>query len=306
MPHPSASAPTPTTSGTDLGAADLTRWRRRLADRLVVERDLPWRRTRDPWLILVAEVMLQQTQVARAAPAFERFTAQFPDVSTCADARRSEVVTAWAGLGYHRRAIAIHEAAKTIVAVHGGVVPDQLEVLLSLPGIGPYTARAILAFAFEADVAIVDTNVARVLSRAVTGVPLGAAATQQLADSLLTKGRSWTHNQSMLDLGARWCTATPTCVGCPLRRSCVWAREGWPVPDPSWRTAGTSRPQERFVGSNREARGVVLAQARLGPIGPTELADLTVTLGDERMTTAVAGLVADGLLERRRGGLRLA
>ncbi len=306
MPHPSASAPTPTTSGTDLSAAQVARWRRRLAQRLTVERDLPWRRTRDPWLILVAEVMLQQTQVARVAPAFERFTSQFPDVETCAAASRADVVTAWAGLGYHRRAVAIHESAKVITADHNGVVPSDLEGLLALPGIGPYTARAILAFAFEDDVAVVDTNVARVLARAVVGAPLGATAAQRLADSLLTKGNGWAHNQSMLDLGARWCTATPTCAGCPLRRSCRWAREGWPLPDPAWRTAGTSRPQERFVGSNREARGLVLARARLGPIGPTELADLAVSLGDERITTAVAGLVADGLLERTRGGLRLA
>lgn len=306
MPHPSASVPTPTTSGSDLSVTELARWRRRLRDRLVVQRDLPWRHTRDPWLVLIAEVMLQQTQVARAVPAFQRFSSQFPDPHTCASARRSEVVTAWAGLGYHRRAVALHEAAKSVVNSFGGAVPNDLDALRTLPGVGPYTARAVMAFAFEDDVAVVDTNVARVLSRAVVGRPLSAGPAQTLADSLLSKGRGWSHNQAMLDLGASHCTATPSCAGCPLRRSCRWAATGWAAPDPAWRTAGTSRPQSRFAGSNREARGIVLARARTGPIGPTDLADLSATLGDERVTTAVAGLVADGLLKRSRGGLRLA
>ena len=123
-------------------------------------RDLPWRRTRDPWAVLVSEVMLQQTQVVRVIPIWEAFMARFPTVTACGRASQADVVRAWAGLGYNRRAMNLHRAA----VLMNGTVPRDLDALLALPGIGPYTARAVLAFAFEEDVAVVDTNIARVLS----------------------------------------------------------------------------------------------------------------------------------------------
>src|SRR5262249_802442 len=128
-------------------------------------RDLPWRRTRDPWAILVSELMLQQTQVARVVPRYEEFLDRFPTAAACASADVGDVITMWAGLGYNRRAVNLHRCAGAVVSSHGGSLPDSLDALTALPGIGPYTARAVLAFAFERDVAVVDTNVGRVLAR---------------------------------------------------------------------------------------------------------------------------------------------
>jgi A/G-specific adenine glycosylase len=169
-------------------------------------RDLPWRRTRDPWAVLVSEAMLQQTQVARVVVPWARFLGRFPDPCATASAPAGEVIGLWAGLGYNRRAVQLHAAATRICGRHGGRVPDRLEDLLALPGVGPYTARAVLAFAFERDVGVVDTNAARVLARAVSGRPLRAAEVQRLADDLVPAGGGWAHNQAMLDLGATVCT----------------------------------------------------------------------------------------------------
>src|SRR5690606_14991271 len=128
-----------------------------------VARDLPWRRTRDPWSVLVSELMLQQTQVARVLPRYSAFLARWPTPAMCAAASVGEVVEAWAGLGYNRRAVHLHRCAVVVVDEHGGRLPTDLPGLLALPGIGPYTARAVLAFAHEADeVGVVDTNAARV------------------------------------------------------------------------------------------------------------------------------------------------
>src|SRR5215472_14169516 len=144
-------APTPTT-GTQLVAWG-TRHRR----------DLPWRHVRDPWAVLVSELMLQQTQANRVAPVWSVFMGRFPTVRACASAGVGEVITYWHGLGYNRRAVRLHEAARTVVRDHRGEIPPDLDALLALPGVGPYTARAVLAFAFEYDVAVLDTNTARVL-----------------------------------------------------------------------------------------------------------------------------------------------
>ena len=280
-------------------------WRRRLDERLEVRRDLPWRRTRDPWGVLVAEVMLQQTQVRRVLEAYEPFLAKFPDPQSCAAAGSGSVIRAWAGLGYHRRALSLHRAAVAITTTHQGVFPSSLDELVALPGVGPYTARAVLAFAFEEDVAVVDTNVARILARAIAGSPLRARAAQELADQLVTPGQGWRHNQAMLDLGALTCKASPRCDACPLRRSCRWARSGFAAPDPAAMTAGTSRPQARFEGSDRQARGQVLALARAGSVSRAMLDGLGDSLGAERVRRATEGLITDGLLVRAGGGVRL-
>ncbi|MGA7420939.1 MAG: hypothetical protein WBW80_23350, partial [Acidimicrobiales bacterium] len=135
--------------------------------------ELPWRHTRDPWAILVSEVMAQQTQVGRVVPVFERFMGRFPTPSDCARAPLGDVLRAWAGLGYNRRSRFLRGAAQAIANDHDGRVPDTLEALLALPGVGAYTARAVMVFAFEADIGVVDTNTGRVLSRAVAGRALG-------------------------------------------------------------------------------------------------------------------------------------
>ena len=303
-PHRSASARTPTTSGIELTPRQIGAWRRRLGERLSVIRDLPWRETRDPWSILVSEVMLQQTQVRRVIPAYERFLAAFPDPATCAEAGPGAVIQHWEGLGYHRRAVALHGAAALIVAEFDGAVPENLADLKRLPGVGDYTARAVMAFAFELDLAVVDTNVARIVARAVVGRSLGAKDVQSLADALVTPGRGWEHNQAMLDFGAMTCASVPRCKGCPLRRSCSWASSGFALPDPAAATAGTARPQARFEGSDRQARGRVLAQARRGPLGVRAQRALAEGLGDERCDRAIRGLLSDGLL--RQNGRELA
>ncbi len=178
-------------------------------------RDLPWRRTRDPWLVLVSELMLQQTQVARVVPRYEAFVARFGRPTDCASADVGEVVRLWAGLGYNRRAVNLHRAAVMIVDEFGGTLPDDLAGLMSLPGVGPYTARAVLAFAYERDVGVVDTNAARVLSR-LAGRRLGRAEVQARADAAVPPGQGWAWNQAILDLGATICTSrTPSCPACP-------------------------------------------------------------------------------------------
>jgi A/G-specific adenine glycosylase len=259
-------------------------------------RDLPWRRTRDPWAVLVSEAMLQQTQVARVVDRYATFLARFPTPTALARVPLSDVLEAWAGLGYYRRARDLQRAAAAIVDGHGGRVPETLDDLMALPGIGAYTARAVLVFAFERDHGVVDTNVARVLSRAVTGAPLTAAAVQRLADDLVPHGTGWLHNQSLLDLGATVCTArAPGCAICPLRSCCEWHRV--PGPDPARTTAGTSRRQAPFAGSDRQGRGRLLAALREVPSGVAcGTLDAVTGWGDPARSRRVAdGLVADGL-----------
>ncbi len=232
-------------------------------------RDLPWRSSRDPWAVLVSEVMLQQTQVARVVPRWHAFLQRWPDTSSCAAASPGDVVAEWQGLGYPRRARNLHRCASTIEHEHGGRFPDELGALLALDGVGPYTARAVLAFAFEHDAAVVDTNVGRVVARRA-GVRLTPSAAQRAADEWLPAGRSWEWNQALLDLGAGVCRPKePDCGGCPVRRECVWAAAGCTEPDPAVRSAGVSRPQAPYQGSRRQARGRLLAAAGAGAVDPT-------------------------------------
>jgi A/G-specific adenine glycosylase len=153
-------------------------------------RDLPWRRTRDPWAVLVSELMLQQTQVARVVRIYPGFMARFPDPASCARAPAGAVIEAWSGLGYNRRALNLHRIATTVVDRHGGQLPDTIEGLMALPGVGPYTARAVSVFAFEAECGVVDTNAWRVLARAVAGSRLSGRDAQALADELVPPGRA--------------------------------------------------------------------------------------------------------------------
>ena len=270
-------------------------------------RDLPWRRTRDPWEVLVSELMLQQTQVARVAPRYAAFLEDFPTPAACAGAPVAAVVRAWEGLGYNRRAVNLHRAATRIVEDHGGDVPDGLEDLLELPGVGPYTARAVLAFAFEADHGVLDTNAARVLARAVAGRRLGRVEAQAMADELVPTGDAWAWNQAVLDLGAGVCTKRfPSCDGCGVRSHCAWARRGFPAPDPADGSAGTSGTQSRFDGSDRQGRGRIVDALRTGPVPVDRLADAAGWPDDpERARRVVDGLVADGLAEFADGCLAL-
>ena len=239
---------------------ELLRWYEREA------RDLPWRRTRDPWAILVSEVMLQQTQAARVVPYYERFLARFPDPAACAAAPAAAVLRAWSGLGYNRRALALHRAAG-VVAREGW--PDDLS---SLPGVGPYTAAAVASFAFGASVLAVDVNVRRVLSRRGLEV---AEPSPQL-------------NQALMELGATVCTArAPRCDVCPLAEGC----EG------PGGAAPRGRARARFEDTDRFVRGRVVAALAEGSSLPD--------VAPERLERALDGLERDGLIERSEGQLRL-
>ena len=233
-------------------------------------RDLPWRRTRDPYAILVSEVMLQQTQVARVVPRYEAWLARWPTVEALAAATLQDVLRQWVGLGYNRRAVRLWEAAR-IVARDGW--PSRLE---ELPGVGPYTAAAVGSFAFGREGVAVDTNARRLFAR--LGAPLSPPP-----------GRAAQFNQATMELGATVCTArAPRCGECPLRGWC----DG---PEP---VAATRRPRERFEDSNRWVRGRVVASLAAGEGMPRDVAP-------ERLEPALQGLLRDGLIRRTAAGYAL-
>lgn len=263
-------------------------------------RQFPWRETRDPWAILVSEVMLQQTGVRRVLPKWSVFMEAFPDPATCAAAELGDVLRLWQGLGYPRRARNLHRAATVIVDEHGGQVPVSLDALLALPGIGAYTARAVLAFAHEADVAVVDVNVARVLAR-VEGRRLTARQAQSAADALVPEGDAWLWNQALMDLGALVCRPTPRCDECPLAVQCSWQGVG---PDPSIGSAGMGVTQSPFDGSDRQARGRLLKALGGGSIDARDLG-LVMERTQETAERLAAALVAEGLVRRQGDVLML-
>jgi len=241
-------------------------------------RDLPWRRTADPYAILVSEVMLQQTQVARVVPRYLEWLARWPTAAALAAASRAEVLAAWVGLGYNRRALALHAAA---AAVARDGWPEDLR---TLPGVGPYTAAAVASFAFGAQVAAVDTNARRVAARLGHGPP----------DAPVPPGRAADWNQAAMELGATVCTArTPRCGACPVAAWCASA--GRPAAPAASARRGAS---ERFEDSNRWVRGRVVAALAKGEGLPADIAA-------ERVERAVAGLVRDGLVRRVDGGFSL-
>lgn len=259
-------------------------------------RDLPWRLTRDPWAIVVAELMLQQTQVDRVVPRWHRFLERFPTVEAGAAAGAAAIIDEWAGLGYNRRAVNLHRLAVTVATEHGGRFPENRATLEALPGIGPYTSRAIRVFAFEASDAVLDTNVARILARTV-GETLTRSEAQAVADANLGPS-PWHHNQAMLDVGATWCRPrNPGCErGCPFRQVCAWAEDGRPDPDPATGSAGVSTRQSRFDGSDRQGRGRLVEAIRSGPVAPDALAEAMGWPDDrERAARVAASVVADGL-----------
>ncbi len=253
---------------------------------------------------MVSEVMLQQTQTSRVIEPWGRFLECLPTPSDCADAPLSTVLQLWGGLGYHRRAKALHSAAKIIRDDFAGVVPGDVASLRSLPGVGEYTANAIASFAFGQRVAVLDTNVGRVLARALTNRSLAASEARAMAKALLPRNGVASHNQALLDLGAQFCKSTPLCATCPVRRSCAWRREGGGDPAPN--SAGVSRPQSKFAGSDRQVRGRVLALLRAGPASRATLQRSLADVAASRRELIVSGLGDDGLVERTRHGWALA
>ena len=189
-------------------------------------RALPWRKTRDPYRILVSEVMLQQTQVSRVAVKYKEFLQQFPTLVSLSRAQTSDVIRAWSGLGYNSRALRLQRLAQLVVERHGGKIPTEPSLLLQLPGVGKYTANAIASFAFEKDVPVVDTNIRRVLSRLFSKMRspderTSEASAWEVAEALLPRARSRTWTLALMDLGATICTARrPLCAQCPVSKVC--------------------------------------------------------------------------------------
>ena len=241
-------------------------------------RDLPWRRTRDPYRILVSEIMLQQIQVVRAIPFYEAFVERFPTIESLATAALAEVIRVWSDLGRYRRIVFLHQTARIVVEDHGGVIPREVEALRMLPGVGPYTAGAVACFAYEIDVAFVDTNMKRVLQRTFLGPehpdrPVKEAALFALAEQLLPAGHSWRWNSALMDLGATVCKPrNPDCSCCPLRDCCQSADEfltGRASPG-----AVRRAPPYRFEESDRFYRGRVLATLRALPVAEDSSSDI--------------------------------
>jgi A/G-specific adenine glycosylase len=231
-------------------------------------RDLPWRRTRDPYHILVSEVMLQQTQVDRVIPYFHRFLEQFPTVADLASAPTADVIRLWAGLGYNRRAVNLQRTARVVVDEHGGKFPRDVDTLKALPGIGDYTAGAIACFAFEQDVAFLDTNMRRVVERVFAGAEpditaTRAVATREIAAELVPPGDGWRWNQALIEFGALQCTARkPLCGLCPLQLECRAFPAVQTLLLHSRTPASRSSSEESFAGSNRYYRGRVIDALR--------------------------------------------
>jgi A/G-specific adenine glycosylase len=299
-------------------------------------RDLPWRRTRDPYRILVSEIMLQQTQVDRVIPKYHAFLAIFPTLESLADAPPAEVIRLWAGLGYNRRAVNLQRAVRAVRDSYGGQFPRTVEALLALPGIGPYTAGALACFAFEQDVAFMDTNIRRVLRRTLFGPDnLQPAPNDRallaLGAARIPPGQGWAWNQALMELGALICTAgAPACRRCPISAGCaayaaqIAADEaalltmgaepadaialGAPAPRPARRVA--ERREEPYLGSRRWYRGKIidalrdhtaLPLARLGPLIKPDYREADATW----LRELVDGLARDGLATLEGDEVRL-
>lgn len=267
-------------------------------------RDLPWRAPdRTPWGVLVSEIMLQQTPVARVEPVWRAWMRRWPEPAALAAEPPGAAIRAWGRLGYPRRALRLHAAARAIAADHGGRVPESYRALRALPGVGDYTAAAVASFAFGQRHAVLDTNVRRVLARAIRGRALAppslTAGERALAESLLpvTDAARWA--VAVMELGAVVCTArSPRCEACPITSGCAWRLAGSP-PD-----GGPPRPGQPWDGTDRQARGRLLAVLRHapGPVGKPAL-DQAWPHDSVQRERALDGLVADGLVEPLDGAM---
>lgn len=267
-------------------------------------RDLPWRHAdRTPWGVLVSEIMLQQTPVARVEPVWHEWMARWPVPSALAAASRGDVLRAWGKLGYPRRALRLHEAATAIASGHGDTVPSDVDTLLALPGIGAYTARAVAAFAYGKRAPVVDTNVRRVVARAVHGAGEAGPAsnTRDMADVELllpaAQARAARFSAALMELGALVCTArSPRCADCPVHDECAWQRAGRPA------YAGPAKAVQRFAGTDRQVRGLLLDVLR-GTDAPVWKSRLDVVWSDAGQRDRCLGsLLADGLVEQTADG----
>jgi A/G-specific adenine glycosylase len=279
------------------------------------KRDLPWRRTRDAYKLLAAEMMLQQTGVDRIAPKWLTFVERFPSWEALAAAPLADVIREWRGLGYNRRAVSLHRIAQAVVGQHGGWLPEERAELLRLPGVGPYTANAILSFVHGQDVPAVDVNLQRVIGRVVFGrADAPIADVERAAREALPPGESSDWNQALMDFASLQCTLRrPACLFCPLRDVCAAAGAGevtYQLAEGPTRAVAERRAP--YLASTRYLRGRIVDAARhLPPDGALTLADVegivAANSASEGRDVAVllAGLVRDGLLAQVGEGYRL-
>ena len=267
-------------------------------------RDLPWRRPEcTAWGVLVSEIMLQQTPVARVEPIWHEWLARWPTPATLAAASQGDVLRAWGKLGYPRRALRLHAAATAIANSHDNIVPSDVDTLLSLPGIGAYTARAVAAFAYRRRAPVVDTNVRRVVARAVHGAgdagPPSTARDMADVEALLPADDepAAAFSAGLMELGQMVCTVrTPRCADCPLVRECAWQRGGRPA------YAGPAKPVQKFAGTDRQVRGLLLDVLR-GAVGPVRRAELDRAWSDAgQRDRCLDSLLVDGLVEQTDDG----
>ena len=286
-----------TTRAAPLPVADLARLHDEVLDWFArTARDLPWRRNASPWAVMVSEFMLQQTPVSRVLPVYESWVERWPTPAALAAESPGEAVRAWGRLGYPRRALRLHAAATAIVERHGGEVPESLDELLALPGVGAYTAAAVSSFAFRGREAVLDTNVRRVFARIVSGDQFPPAAVtsaeRDLATALLPVRDAHRWAAATMELGALICTArSPRCDECPVADVCRWRAAGYPAYD------GPARRGQAWHGTDRQCRGRLMAVLRDAP-GPVPKAALDVVWPDAlQRERALDSLVADGLVD---------
>ncbi len=263
---------------------------------------LPWRLTRDPYAVLVSEVMLQQTQVERVLPYYAAWLERWPSFTALAAATPADVIREWRGLGYNRRALNLHRLAVTVISEHGGELPASPAALRKLPGIGPYTAAAVQSFAREQPTTVADTNIGRVLARAFFGTPtphdVPARSLSKAAEALLPSRDVRHHNLALMDLGALVCSSrAPRCGECPVARVCAWRGSGYPPGE------AARNPAPRFEHTARFARGRIVDALRAAPATAAELAAMLPAHHAERIRHYLEALEKDTLIAPAADGL---
>lgn len=269
-------------------------------------RDLPWRAEgTSAWAVLLSEVMSQQTPVARVIPQWEEWMRRWPTPMDFAKASTDEVLRAWGRLGYPRRALRLLECAREVSACYNGEVPQEVDQLLGLPGIGDYTARAVACFAYHQAVPVVDTNVRRVYARLVQGTfyaPPARKSELRLVADFYPRGQEPECAVALMELGALVCTATsPDCGRCPVRRECAWQRAGCPEPSAEEQAAKKKRVQ-KFIGTDRQVRGKIMALLREN--AEVQRAEIDALWPKPaQLSRALFSLVEDGLAEEHEAGV---
>ena len=302
LAYPATTATVRSAAAVDAEVDDVLAWYAGAA------RDLPWRRDTRPWPVLVSEVMAQQTPVARVVPAWEAWLARWPTPADLAAASPADVLAAWDRLGYPRRALRLRECAAALVERHGGEVPADEEALRALPGIGAYTAAAVMAFAFGRRAVVLDINIRRLLARWLGGLalqpPNASGREWRLADRVTPAGdeRGSRWPAAAMELGALVCRArSPLCPQCPLAAGCAWLSAGRPAD-----AEASRRRIQGYEGTDRQQRGRAMsvlrdahraAEATGRGEGWVALAVLAAALDPERADRIIEGLAADGLLE---------